>query len=120
MEGLMGRLAFAVLSLLVLIPSIVGCDTIRAVDPATIAGREGFIEDGRTRRQEILERLGPAQASYENGAILIYHVNVDKDGRIGLQRDDRFSCDAYVLVFDAQQVLQRHSLVKHGCAPVNP
>jgi len=116
----MGRLAFTVLSLLILLPSIFGCDTIRAVDPATIAGREGFIEDGRTRRQEILERLGPAQASYENGAILIYHVYVDKDGRIGLQRDNRFSCDAYVLVFNAQQVLQRHSLVKHGCAPVNP
>ena len=116
----MGRLAFTVLSLLILLPSIVGCDTIRAVDPVTIAGREGFIEDGRTRRQEILGRLGPAQASYENGAILIYHVHVDKDGRIGLQRDNRFSCDAYVLVFDAQKVLQHHSLVKHGCVPVNP
>jgi hypothetical protein len=25
-----------------------------------------------------------------------------------------------VMVFDADEVLQRHSLVKHGCAPAAP
>jgi hypothetical protein len=25
-----------------------------------------------------------------------------------------------VMVFDADEVLQRHSLVKHGCAPATP
>ena len=116
----MGHLVFPILLLLSLLPPITGCETIRAIDSLSIARNEGFIADGRTRRKEVLERLGPAQASYENGAILIYHMHMDRDGRISLLRDKRFSCDAYVLVFDAHEVLQRHSLVKHGCAPINP
>lgn len=116
----MGRPSLPILSLLSLLPLVAGCETIHVVDPATLAGREGFIADGRTRRQEVLDRFGPAQASYNNGTILIYHMHADEKGRIGLQRDRRFGCDAYVLVFDAHDVLERHSLVKRGCAPVTP
>lgn len=77
------RLSLQVLALLILLQYIAGCgsETVRAVDRAELAGREGFINDGRTRRLEVLERLGPANATFENGAILIYHVVADESGR---------------------------------------
>lgn len=114
--GFMGRISSSFLMSLIILPAIAGCQTVTAVDPATITGGEGFIVDGRTRRQEVLERLGEEQMSFENRAILIYHVHMTADGRIDLQRDARIPCDAYVLVFDSDGVLVRHSYIKHGCS----
>jgi hypothetical protein len=85
------------------------------VDPESIRKHEGFIVDGKTTRQDVQDRFGPAQSVFEHGAILIYHVNLDDQGRISLRQSSRGSCDAYVLVFDRDNVLERHSLVKNGC-----
>jgi len=114
-KKVVGYSSFTYILLLILLSSIAGCKTVIAVDPLTIAGREGFIVDGRTQKQEILERLGQAQKSYENGAILIYHVQMMRDGRLGLRQDKHSQCDAFVMVFGDDGVLTRHSYVKHGC-----
>ena len=90
-----------------------GCVTAQRVDTATTGKYEGFIKDGKTTREEIQGRLGPSNSAYENGRILIYHVYLEEDGRMNLK--GRGTCYACVLVFDINNVLERHSLVKHGC-----
>jgi hypothetical protein len=90
-----------------------GCVTARKVDSSTIRKYEGFISDGKTTKQEVLDRLGPAQSDYESGRVLIYHVYLQDDGRMSLK--EKGTCHACVLVFDADNVLERHSLVKYGC-----
>ena len=94
---------------------LLGCETAQVIDFSLIAKQEGFIADGKTRKKEVLDRFGPAQSSYENGALFVYHVHLDERGSINLRRDKRVRCDAYVLVFDEHDVLERHSLVKNGC-----
>lgn len=94
---------------------LLGCETARVVPSAEIVKQEGFIVEGKTRKKEVLDRFGPAQSSFESGALLIYHVQLDEQERIHLRRDKRFRCDAYVIVFDSHDVLERHSLVKNGC-----
>ncbi len=111
----MGSLIRRSLVLVMAAAFLSACETARVIDPATLREHEGFIADGKTRKKEVLDRFGPARSSYENGAILVYHVHLDGQGRIGLRRDERLRCDAYVLVFDAHDVLERHSLVKNGC-----
>ena len=90
-----------------------GCVTAQRVDTATTSKYEGFIKDRKTTRQEIQDRLGPCNSAYENGRILIYHVYLEEDGRMNLK--GRGTCHACVLEFDNDNVLERHSLVKHGC-----
>ncbi len=87
--------------------------TARKVDSSTMSKYEGFIQDGKTTKQEVLDRLGPAQSDYESGRILIYHVYLQDDGRMTL--DKKGTCHACVLVFDMDNLLERHSLVKYGC-----
>lgn len=106
---------FASLMVLPACAFLLGCETARVVPSAEIVKQEGFIVEGKTRKQEVLDRFGPAQSTFESGALLIYHVQLDERGRINLRRDKRFRCDAYVLVFDSNDVLERHSLVKNGC-----
>ncbi len=102
-------LSFMVLALLC------GCVTAQKVDSTAISKHEGFVADGKTTKKEVQDRFGPAQSVYEQGAILVYYVNLDDHGRISLRQNKNSSCDAYVLVFDDHDLLERHSLVKNGC-----
>jgi hypothetical protein len=107
------RVTLLIVSLGIVVGCLGGCVTARKVDSSTIGKYEGFIQDGTTTKQEVLDRLGPARSEYESGRILIYHVYLQDDGRMTL--DKKGTCHACVLVFDADNVLERHSLVKYGC-----
>lgn len=107
------RVTLLIVSLGIVVGCLGGCVTARKVDSSTISKYEGFIQDGTTTKQEVLDRLGPARSEYESGRILIYHVYLQDDGRMTL--DKKGTCHACVLVFDADNVLERHSLVKYGC-----
>ena len=87
--------------------------TVKSVDPPTLSKYEGFLRDGKTTQQEVQDRLGAAPSVYEGGRILVYHVYLQDDGRV--KRKGPGTCHACVLVFDRNNVLERHSLVKHGC-----
>jgi hypothetical protein len=91
-----------------------GCVTTQKFDSDTVSKYEGFIKDGKTTRQDIQDRLGPCNSLYEDGKILIYHVFFEDDGRMNLKKG-RGTCHALVLVFDKDNMLERHGLVKHGC-----
>lgn len=102
-----------IVSMIIVTGCLGGCVTAQKVDPSTVSKYEGFIHDGETTKQEIQDRLGPAQSIYENGGILVYYVYLQDDGRMNLKGTG--TCHACVLVFDKDNVLERHSLVKHGC-----
>lgn len=107
------RVTLLIVSLSIVMGCLAGCVTARKVDSSTMSKYEGFIQDGTTTKQEVLDRLGPARSEYESGRILIYHVYLQDDGRMSLHK--KGTCHACVLVFDADNVLERHSLVKYGC-----
>jgi hypothetical protein len=102
-----------ILSMIIVAGCVGGCVTAQTVAPATVSKYEGFIQDGKSTKQEIEDRLGPAQSSYENGRILIYYTHLEDDGRMNLKGSG--TCYACVMVFDKESLLERHSLVKHGC-----
>lgn len=96
-----------------LVAPIIGCwGTVRNFDKLSTSKYEGFIHDGNTTKKEIIDRLGPAHSIYENGKILIYNVYL-KDGRMTLEGN--YKCHALVLLFDENNVLKRHRLIRYGC-----
>ena len=78
-----------------------------------------FIQLGVTEKQEILDRLGEPANSYEGGRIVTYTVSDRLKGRQDVISCDRtlsegsdFAVYNLVLVFGANNVLERHSLVR--------
>ena len=60
-----------------------------------------FLQDGQINRQEIIDRLGDPSSSYENGRIIVYTWFGEKPQIYSI-----------VLVFDEDNVLERHSVVR--------
>jgi hypothetical protein len=73
----------------------------RVIDPQLESERFEYLQDGKTKRQEIIDRLGHPGHSYENGRIVIYSW-FDKEAK-GYD---------IVLVFNEDNVLERHSVVR--------
>lgn len=102
-----------IVSVSLLVALLGGCwGTVQKFDPLSAGKYEGFIHDGKTTKKEVMARLGYAHSTYENGKILIYNVYL-KDGKMSLQGN--YKCNALVLLFDEDNVLERHSLIKYGC-----
>ncbi len=82
-----------------------------------------FIRDGVTERQEIVTRLGEAFSTYEGDRIVTYWVQQERDDSFrvvpmrNLPSSDLGGITAeiglhnLVLVFDSNDVLERHSFV---------
>jgi hypothetical protein len=60
-----------------------------------------FLQDGKINKQEIIDRLGAPSSSYENGRIVIYYWFGEKSKVYN-----------FVLVFNEDNVLERHSVVR--------
>jgi len=78
-----------------------------------------FIQLGVTEKQEILDRLGNPANFYEGGRIITYTVSDRLKGRQNIISCDRtisegsgFAVYNLVLVFGANNILERHSLVR--------
>ena len=73
-----------------------------------------FIADGATRREEVYLKLGEPSSAYEGSRILAYRLSKDEGGYILVGRRDAWWGVQYnlMLVFDADGVLRRHSLVQ--------
>jgi len=81
------------------------CATKRQViDPQLEGDRFGYLQDGKTNRQEIIDRLGNPRHSYENGRIVIYSWFDEESG-------DYVAYDI-VLIFNEKDILERHSVVR--------
>jgi hypothetical protein len=90
-----------------------GCTTTERIDPSLAVKYDGFIRDGQTIKSQVEARLGPPHSVFEQGKILIYRVYLDESGRMNFR--GKGDCHVCVLVFDDDNVLERHSIIKHGC-----
>lgn len=73
-----------------------------------------FLDDGVTRREEVLAKLGPPSARFEDLRILAYRLASDDGGYLlaassGSWADTEFNL---MLIFDRDGLLQRHALVR--------
>jgi len=84
-----------------------------------------FIEDGKTRKEEVLLHLGVPSARFQGERVFSYRLRLDekKQTRFVVVAREFPAADPrllvwvlaeydLVLVFDDRQVLQRHSLIK--------
>ena len=125
-RGSWARMELAIVALL-----IAGCATVIAPqDPQIVAQRLPFIRDGKTSKEEVLNRMGEPINRYENGRILTYTMCEDlylkdrlrlsgtqpKSGKYDGPRTlilCDFTGDRYnlILVFGPDDLVERHSLV---------
>jgi hypothetical protein len=125
LNRLISRTRF-IFSLLALILILASCATpkIQPTDTQLLFKTEllGFIQDGITTREEVLLNLGIPSAQFEGEKILTYQLLVDQTGRwhlvtpqinpgTGLREWREKTC-SLVLVFGADGVLRKHSLVE--------
>ena len=64
---------------------------------AKVSALEAFLQDGVTRRDEVLARLGIPHADFEDGRIIGYYLR---------------NRDELIVVFDEHGILERHSFLK--------
>ena len=102
----------------IIVSLILGCSHyVVKIDDKEADNLLPFIRDGITIKQEIVSRLGNPVESYEDGRIIIY-IMADR-GRnrleiINYEKKDYSKVIAtyqLVLVFDSNNVLEKHSLV---------
>ena len=112
------------ISFMAIIGLATGCATpkLQPADPQLLFKSElAFIRDGATTREELLLKLGTPSGQFERDRILTYLLRVDKDGKWHLIspqintttgfREWRPETYSLVLVFGADGVLRKHSLV---------
>jgi hypothetical protein len=124
-KGLISQTRF-IFSSLTLIIIVASCATphIQPTDPQHLFKTEllGFIRDGITTREEVVLKLGIPSAQFEGEKILTYQLRVDQAGKwrlvapqinatTGLREWREETC-SLVLVFGADGVLRKHSLVE--------
>lgn len=113
-----------VLWLLLLVALVPGCKPAPQLMPARpeklFQGLLAFLVDGKSRRDEVLLRLGPPMAQFEGERILTYAFREDERGEWQRVVRSTFSdgrhlyppgTSSLVLVFGPDGVLLRHSLV---------
>lgn len=102
------------MSLLLVASLLVGCVTTprRVADPHLL----DFLTDGQTTKATAVLKLGQPSAILESGRILTYRLGWEKKGGYYLREAGATNWlelkYSLVLVFDAQEVLERHSLVE--------
>ena len=82
-----------------------------------------FLEDGKTTKEAVILKLGPPPGTFEGEKIISYRLGKTKEGYFVSDRvadpyvppvwfsgiEGKFSL---VLIFDENQILQKHSLVQ--------
>ncbi|OPY86345.1 MAG: hypothetical protein A4E72_01686 [Syntrophus sp. PtaU1.Bin208] len=117
-QGWLLHIKFTLL-IIILLALLCGCWTVEKLDPTLTSKYAGFLHDGKTTKQEIIDRLGQANSIYENGKILIYYLWMERDGRMMLQdskHKEIIDAPKYqlILVFNDNNFLEKHSLVERG------
>jgi hypothetical protein len=94
---------------------IAGCATpVQPVAGSEVATKFGFLQEGKTTRQQIIERMGAPRAEFEKDRVLTYWVFENQHGKMDVGTPPKSSDGrsySLVLAFDERGVLLRHSLV---------
>lgn len=90
---------------------LIGCVGLKTQGSSTLLE---FINDGQTSRTDVILKLGEPSASLESGRILTYRIGGDAQGYFIRETKNSWAGTNYslVFVFDAQGILQSHSLVR--------
>jgi hypothetical protein len=92
----------ALIFFLLSVTTIISCAPERKAMDANVASEMfEFLQDGEISKQEIRDRLGLPSSSYENGRIVIY-----------LWLGEKSKVYNIVLVFNEDNLLERHSVVR--------
>ena len=98
------KLKFLIFQLLIICLAFSCALKRQVIDPEFESERFGYLQEGKTSRQEIIDRLGNPHHSYENRRIVIYTWFDEKsDGHIKYD---------IVLIFNENDILERHSVVR--------
>ena len=100
-----------VITVILTIFLLIGCVGLKTQGSSTLLE---FINDGQTSRTDVILKLGEPSASLESGRILTYRIGGDaQKGYFIRETKNSWSDTNYslVFVFDAQGILQSHSLV---------
>ena len=93
------------------------CSNITAspVDPSIAIKKFGFLRDGETTKQEVLDRMGPPVGVNETDRTLTYRVFENELGKIDLGVSEYLRAEySLVLIFNDKDVLRQHSLILKG------
>jgi hypothetical protein len=89
-----------------------------ATDEETAQGPLAFLRDGSSSKEEVILKLGAPAAVFESERILTYRLRHTREEGMKVMAKEAHAYETWdsvqyslVLVFDAQQVLQKHSLV---------
>lgn len=89
---------------------LAGC----AVAPVGRKDLLDFLRDDVTRRDDVQLQLGEPSALYEGSRVLAYRLKKDEGGFVLVSKRDNWFGVQYnlMMVFDADGILRRHSLVE--------
>ena len=102
---------------LVSILLLAGCATVVVpLEPQLVSERLPFIRDGKTSKQEVLNRLGEPDSRYEGEQILTYVMCEDISLGGGVRLSHTVPCSSahtnnLILVFGPDDLIARHSMV---------
>ena len=91
---------------------LLGCMGVKNIGNSTLLE---FINEGQSTRTDVILKLGEPSASLESGRILTYRIGGDaQKGYFIRETKSSWSNTNYslVFVFDAEGILQSHSLVR--------
>ncbi|HYA20065.1 MAG TPA: hypothetical protein VEG25_05405 [Burkholderiales bacterium] len=97
---------------------VAGCaaSTVAPADPVVVKQVLPFIQDGKTTKKEVLNRLGDPDYRHEGGRILAYKMWMcAREEQVPFTEETRcMDSGAYnlVLVFGPQNLVEKHSLVR--------
>jgi hypothetical protein len=113
--------------LIILSTLLISCTTLPQdlyVDISEVHKKQlTFIEDGRTSKEDVYLKLGIPSGQFNNNTILAYRLTMGKDEQltpVSQERDItlpyayqwRLANFTLVLVFDEQDILTKHSLIR--------
>lgn len=102
---------------IVLALALAACQAAKPPAPAPHELRQkwlGYLEDGKTKKADILWRLGPPSDSFEEGRIVIYRmVFRDKKGITPIPKWFLVGKYQLLMKFNANKVFERHKLLEN-------
>jgi len=108
-------LALALASLFLIFPGCIGTH-IAPLEEKLTARHFEFLHQGESTLQEIFDRLGIPDSSYESGLVITYRIGKDSEGKMFVanagSKIRTSSLYELVLVFGRDHLLEKYSLVR--------
>jgi hypothetical protein len=101
-----------------LVVTVAACSSyVAPLEPDTTRSRLPFLIEGRTTKEEILNRLGIPAKEYEGGRIVSYILRENINSQLqvadtGFRRNWNSEIYNLVVVFGPTEILERYSLVR--------